>query len=105
MKVMADARQWCRIEIVRGDGTPLTAFGVGGGGRPDLAAVDTIAHLALLARRAGARMTLVDVSPELRSLVELAGLALEMEREAEGGEEALWVQEVEEEVHPRDSTA
>ena len=102
---MAEARQWCRIVILAGDGPPVATFAVGGCGRPDLSVLDTVARLALLARRAGARLALVEVSAELRSLVELAGLPVEMEREPEGGKEALRVQEVEEVVHPGDATA
>ena len=41
----------------------------------EIATVDALARLALLARRSGAAIQLRRVSPELRDLIELAGLA------------------------------
>lgn len=41
---------------------------------PNLGEVDLLCRLALSARRLGCRVHLSDVSPELRSLIELAGL-------------------------------
>ncbi|MGW1192069.1 STAS domain-containing protein [Streptomyces sp. NPDC002559] len=49
---------------------------VGGVVRPDLALVEAIARLVLVARRAGGRrLRLRNASPELRSLLDLVGLA------------------------------
>lgn len=49
---------------------------VGGVVRADLALVEAIARLGLVARRAGGRrLRLRNVSPELRSLLDLVGLA------------------------------
>jgi anti-anti-sigma regulatory factor len=42
--------------------------------RVDIATVDWLARLALMARRQGGRIVLRDVSPELRNLIEFAGL-------------------------------
>jgi anti-anti-sigma regulatory factor len=42
--------------------------------RVDIAAVDWLARLALMARRQGGRIVLRDVPPELRELIDLAGL-------------------------------
>ncbi|MFE7616888.1 STAS domain-containing protein [Streptomyces sp. NPDC057496] len=49
---------------------------VGGVVRPDLALVEAIARLVLVARRTGGRrLRLRNASPELRSLLDLVGLA------------------------------
>ena len=40
----------------------------------DLGEVDLLCRLALSAKRLGCRVHLTDVSPELRSLIELAGM-------------------------------
>ncbi|MBK3546896.1 MULTISPECIES: STAS domain-containing protein [unclassified Streptomyces] len=48
---------------------------VGGMIRPDLTAVEAVARLGLVARRAGHTLRLRRVPPELRSLLDLVGLA------------------------------
>ncbi|MFE9457170.1 STAS domain-containing protein [Streptomyces californicus] len=48
---------------------------VGGVVRPDLALVDAVARLALVARRSGHTLRLRRVPPELRALLDLVGLA------------------------------
>ena len=53
-------------ETVVWDAGPLPA---------EIATVDALARLALLARQSGAVIQLRRVSPELRDLIELAGLA------------------------------
>jgi hypothetical protein len=93
---------WCRVQIVGADHTTLARHQLGGPGLPDLGAVDDVARLALRARRLGGRIILSDVSPALRSLLDLAGLTVEVEGEAEGREEPLGVQEGQEELHPGD---
>jgi hypothetical protein len=93
---------WCRVQIVGADHTMLAYHQLGGPGLPDLGAVDDVAHLALQARRLGGRIVLSDVSPALRSLLDLAGLGVEVEGEAEGREEPLGVEEGQEELHPGD---
>jgi hypothetical protein len=84
---------WCRVQIVGADHTTLASHQLAGAGLPDLGAVDDVARLALLARRLGGRIVLCDVSPALGSLLELAGLRVEVERKAERGEEPLGIEE------------
>ncbi|NEC19193.1 STAS domain-containing protein, partial [Streptomyces parvus] len=43
--------------------------------RPDLTAVEAVARLGLVARRAGHTLRLRRVPPELRALLDLVGLA------------------------------
>jgi hypothetical protein len=63
----------------------------------ELAAVDALARLALLARRLGCPLRVRRASPQLRDLVELCGLTerlgVEGERQPEEREQALRVQE------------
>jgi hypothetical protein len=94
--------RWCRVLVVGADHTALASHQLGGPGDPDLGAVDDVARLALVARRLGGGIILTDVAPALRSLLELAGLRVEMEGEAEGGEEPLGIEEGQEELHPGD---
>ncbi|WP_218123481.1 STAS domain-containing protein [Quadrisphaera sp. DSM 44207] len=81
--------------------------------RPDLAAVDALARAQLAARRRGRRVVLRSPSPQLRELLDLAGLCgvlpeeasgrggvLEVVREPEEGEQAGGVEEVR---HPGDA--
>jgi hypothetical protein len=93
---------WCRVLVVGPDHTAMASHELGGPGPPDIGAVDDVARLALHARRLGGRIVLCEVSPALRSLLSLAGLCVEMEREAEGGEEPLGVERRKEELHPGD---
>jgi hypothetical protein len=71
----------------------------------DVATVDTLARLKLTALRMGVELRLLGVTPELRSLLELCGLAgvlhVEAGRQPEEREERLGV---EEELHARDRT-
>jgi hypothetical protein len=83
---------WCRVLIVGADHAALAQHQLGGPGPPDIGAVDDVARLALQAGRIGGRIVLSEVSPALRSLLELAGLGVEVEWETEGGEEPLGVQ-------------
>ena len=73
--------------------------------RPCLAMVDALARLQLSARRNGCAVRLRDVTPQLRGLLELAGLsgvfAVEACRQPELGEE----RGVEEVVQPGDPPA
>lgn len=41
---------------------------------PDVAAVDELCRLALAARRLGCRVQLLDVEPDLRNLLRMAGV-------------------------------
>jgi anti-anti-sigma regulatory factor len=71
----------------------------------DITLIGALARIQLLARRQGRRVHVRDASPELRGLLELAGLAgvirLEPLREPEGGED-LRVEEV---MEARDPSA
>ncbi len=49
-----------------------------GDGPPDLAVVEALARCQLMARRAGGRMWLEDLSPGLAELLDLAGLREQM---------------------------
>lgn len=81
------------------DGRVVGSWVLDGMGRPDLAAVDRVARRALAAARAGGRLVLDDVDPAMLELMALAGLAVEVQGQAEGGEEPLGVDEGEEEGH------
>ncbi|WNM29802.1 STAS domain-containing protein [Streptomyces sp. Li-HN-5-11] len=70
---------------------------VGRLGPPGLGAVDLLARLALAARRAGGRIRLRDPDPALHALLDLVGLAFEVEGQPEQREPPLGVQE---EVEP-----
>ena len=50
------------------------AWDAGGDERPDASTLDALCRLALDARRSGYRIRLLRASPELRELIELAGL-------------------------------
>jgi hypothetical protein len=86
--------------------------GAGGGGvvvcdvsrvvSPALALVDVLARLQLAARRAGGRIRVRGPSPELRALLGLLGLPLEVEGEPEQREPPLGVEEA---VEPGDPAA
>ncbi|MCL2729633.1 MAG: hypothetical protein FWE15_06365 [Actinomycetia bacterium] len=64
-----------------------------GCGLEGLGAVAALARLRLAARRTGHRVRLRGASADLRTLVELAGLAGEFEWESEEGEQPSGVQE------------
>ena len=95
---MAHERWWCGAAVVAPDGVVLARFPLAGEGDPDLSVVDGLARRALGAARLGGTLVLSDVAPRLRELLWLSGLAIEVEREAEGGEEPPGVQEREEEA-------
>ena len=90
------------LVAVRDDGTE-TALGWVDAQGPDLALVETLMRLQLLARRRGARLCLRNASEDLNGLLELVGLAdalgVEPGRQPELGEE-LGVEEV---VQPGDA--
>ncbi len=99
---MSDWQPWCRVRWVDHDGRLRDAGGVGGRGRPDLHAVDRLVRLLLALGRLGLHPQLVAVTPQLAELLDLVGLGdlvVEMEGEAEGGEEALGVEHGQEEGH------
>ncbi len=67
-----------------------------------MSAVDTVASLSLLVRRLGADVVVEDPSPAMAQLLRLAGLPLEVKGQAEGGEEPLGAQDVQEEAERGD---
>jgi hypothetical protein len=94
---MDDAKLWCRVTIVGPDGEEMASVALEGAGFPDLGAVDEVARLALFAGRLGGDISLSDVSPALRALLVLAGLPVQMEGQAELGEQPLGVERRQEE--------
>jgi hypothetical protein len=95
-----------RIVLRASDGGEVASWPVDGAERPDLALVDALARLQLVARRLGCSIRLRHASAELLGLLDLLGLAevvtdeavapnlgLQMDGESEGCEE-LRVEEV-----------
>ena len=72
--------EWCRLSVVDDSGTI-----------PDMSIVDQIARLALTARRAGGRLVIESVCEELADLLDLAGLGVEVNRDAERREQPLGI--------------
>ena len=63
---------------------------------PGLAALERVARLALAAKRCHGRLLLSRVPAELAAVLELAGLGVEVRRQAEGREQWLEIREREE---------
>ena len=102
---MADDRPWYRLLVTPEDGTVRSWEGPRSATGPDMGAIDVLARVVLEMRRRGWQVCMVDVAPEMCELVELAGLPVEVRRQAEEREEALGVEGVEEEAHGRDPVA
>ena len=102
---MASFERWCQARLIGPNGDRLGICQFGGPNGPDLRGVDEVARLTLLIARLGGRIELVDVTPAFRELLELAGLAVEMERQAKGREQPLRIEEVQEEAHGDDLPA
>jgi hypothetical protein len=83
---------WGRIVVVRRHGG-TDRYPLSGPGRPTIEVVGLLARLALDAKRRGDRLRLEDASRELLELLELAGLPVEVERQAEEGEQPLGLHE------------
>ncbi|WP_159056240.1 STAS domain-containing protein [Streptomyces sp. DSM 15324] len=81
-----------RALLTAGDGGVVVCDVSGLGGPPGLAVVELLARLQLAARRAGGRIRLRGPDPGLRALLDLVGLPVEVEGEAEEGEPALGVE-------------
>ena len=75
---MEPDRQWCRVVSLDAAGAVTGTWRLGGAGRPDLATVDELAHLALEAVRRGERLVVDGVAPELEELLHLAALPVEV---------------------------
>ena len=99
---MGRRQRWCRVTVRGADGAVLGGFALEGPCDPDLGAVDALARVALQAARLGGGITLSDVAPALRELLELAGLGVEVAGQAEVGEERTAVVDRQEEAHPGD---
>ncbi len=97
--------RWCRVTILDQTSSVLTTADVEGHGLPDLAAIELIAHLMLMASRHGGRVVVTDCLPALRELLDFAALPVEVHGKAELGKEPLGIEEVEEEVHLDDPPA
>ena len=81
--------------MVRGKAV-IQTWSVDGSGPPDLAVVDDLARVQLMARRFGFSIRLRDISADLSALLDLLGLShlfggaplvVEMDGKAEGGEQ------------------
>ncbi|MGP9019007.1 STAS domain-containing protein [Streptomyces sp. BR1] len=74
--LLADVPPLCaHLEALYAAGASEVICDVGALLRADLAAVETVARLALTARRAGGGITLRNTGPGLRALLHLTGLA------------------------------
>jgi hypothetical protein len=93
---------WCRVTMVGPDGTSIACRVLQGSRGPDLGAVDDLARLALQAKRLGGGIRLAEVSPALRALLDLAGLLVEVEGQAEGRKETLGLEQGQEQHHAGD---
>ncbi|MDX3801002.1 STAS domain-containing protein [Streptomyces sp. AK04-3B] len=78
--------------LLTGAETAVVICDVAGIGPPGLLTVDLLARLQLAARRAGGRIRLRGPGPELRALLDLVGVPVEVEGEVEEGEPALGVE-------------
>jgi ABC-type transporter Mla MlaB component len=83
--------------LLAASGARVVVCDVAGVGPPGLGVVELLARLQLAARRAGGHIRLRAPDPALRALLDLVGLPVQVEGEAEQGEPALGV---EEEVEP-----
>ena len=70
---------WCRVTTVGPDGVAVASGLLEGPVAPDMSVVDDLARMALMAKRLGGSILLTEVCADLRALLELAGLGLEIE--------------------------
>jgi hypothetical protein len=87
------------LSIVGPDGRELGRLVLEDEGAPDISFVDTVARLALLARRLGGDVVVADGSTALAELLLLAGLGVEVKWQPELGKESLGFQEGQKEGH------
>ncbi len=76
------------IVVVGPGGIEVTSWALPVIAEPDLALVDELARLQLTARRLGYTLRLCNPCAGVAELLDLAGLRLEAQGEAEGGEES-----------------
>ena len=106
---VAHEARWCTVRAIDREGATLGDWHLEGSGKPGFDAVDSVSRLVLRAKAMGGSVVLNVVSPLLMELLELAGLATEvddlriqMQGQTELSEEPAGVEEGEEEVHPGD---
>jgi hypothetical protein len=75
---MMEPIRWAEVVVVDAAGRVVARQERWGMGAPDLSLIDELAQDALVARRHGRRICLRQVAPELRALIELAGLEPEL---------------------------
>ena len=83
---------WFRLQAFGPSGAEIGAWEFRRDERPDLGDVETVALMRLAAGRTGAVAVVLELSPALAGLLELAGLG-QMGREPEQGEERSRVEE------------
>jgi hypothetical protein len=76
--VMEPCRPWCHVALVDAGGGVLARWALSGEANPNLDAIDLIARWVVIARRAGASVRISEACPELRELLGLAGLPVEV---------------------------
>ncbi len=99
---MRGSWRWCHVTILGEDGEALVNVVLSGPGTPGVLVVDVVGRLTLVAQRAGCAVHVSELCPELRDLLDLAGLGVEVEGQAEVREEPLGVEQVKKEAHPGD---
>jgi hypothetical protein len=102
---MLPVQTWCQVTLVGPDGAELVRGALEGPGDPDLRMVEEVARLMLAARHLGAGVRLGGVMPVVRELLELSGLGVEVQWQAEGGEEGGGLGNSQEEGQPGDLPA
>ena len=75
-----------RVVVVR-EGAVLASWRIEDDARVDVGLVERLARVALVARRHGCTVELTDVSDELRGVLDLVGLGVEVGGEPEGREQ------------------
>ena len=93
-------KTWCNLLLIGPGGEPRVSWVVSGVGHPDLSVVEGLAWLRLAARRRGDRVVVSDPDPELIDLLELVGLAREVQGQPEQREDPLAVEEAVEPADP-----
>jgi hypothetical protein len=101
---MGSKRLWCRVSIVGLDGTQLLVRNLAGSDAPDLETVDELARLVLTADRFGGDLIVTELADELRELLDLVGLRVEVERQTKPRKEPFGLEIRQEETHPDDQS-
>jgi hypothetical protein len=82
---MSGSQPWCRVRFTDHHGSVVGGCLLGGHGDPGLGAVETIARLALVAKRRGGTVVLSEVRADLGRLLDLSGLPVEVQGQPERG--------------------